>query len=167
MDGFDAALANWEPFYGAQIPAGAALLGLLFVALSLNLDGIIGAPSLSRRAEIALLLILLQLVASSIALMPDQPAWAFAVEILLVAGFVWVATLGLSVNLLRHVGAEQRALAVMNIALLQVALLPFIVGGALVIFERGPALHLIAAGTILCVAKAALDAWVLLVEIKR
>ena len=37
MDGFDATIDTWQPFFTAQLGAGAALLGLLFVGLSLNL----------------------------------------------------------------------------------------------------------------------------------
>jgi hypothetical protein len=38
MRGYD--LAYWEPFFSAIIAAAAALTGLLFVAVSINLDRI-------------------------------------------------------------------------------------------------------------------------------
>ena len=46
------------------------------------------------------------------------------------------------------------------------AMLPYITGGV-VLAGLAPALHLIAAGIILCIVKATLNAWVLLVEINR
>lgn len=167
MDDFGSALGAWAPFFGAQIPAGAALLGLLFIGLSLNLTGILAARSLSRRAEIALILILLHLVVSSCALIPDQPARAFAAEVGAAAGLVWVATALLTRDLFLHCAPERRGLAIANFALLQAATLPFLAGAALLALGQTPAMHLIALGAILCVVKPALDAWVLLVEIHR
>jgi modulator of FtsH protease len=167
MEHFDEALAHWAPFFGAQVPAGAAFLGLLFVALSLNLARIIAEPGLSRRAEIALMLIVLNLVVASCGLIPDQSARAFAIEVLLAAGFVWVVTLGLTRSLLRHTAEAFRGVALMNLALLQITVLPFVAGGVLLLLGSGAALHFIAAGMILGIAKAALDAWALLVEINR
>jgi modulator of FtsH protease len=55
----------------------------------------------------------------------------------------------------------------MNFALLQITVLPFLAGGVLLLLGSGAALHFIAAGMILGIAKAALDAWALLVEIHR
>jgi hypothetical protein len=49
MRGYD--LADWEPFFSAIIAAAAALTGLLFVAVSINLDRILrGAKFLPARA---------------------------------------------------------------------------------------------------------------------
>ena len=49
MRGYD--LAAWEPFFSAIIAAAAALTGLLFVAVSINLDRILkGARFLPARA---------------------------------------------------------------------------------------------------------------------
>ena len=69
---FLASLATWQPFFAAQLGAGAALLGLLFVGLSLNLSRILAIPSLRLRAEVGLMLLVLQIVLSSIMLVPDQ-----------------------------------------------------------------------------------------------
>lgn len=39
----------WQVFFAAQVGASAALLGLLFVGASLNLDKILAGPLLPRR----------------------------------------------------------------------------------------------------------------------
>ena len=44
MPGLDAALADWQVFFAGQLGAGATLVGLLFVGLSLNLARILAAP---------------------------------------------------------------------------------------------------------------------------
>ena len=168
MDPFDATLAAWEPFFSAQLSAGATLLGLVFVGLSLNLTRILADPLLPVRAEIALIVLVLQLVAASIALVPDQPRGAAAVEILAVGGMAWLATTAMNRRLVRQAPApDSRRLALQNMLLLQVATLPYLIGGALLLAGAAQALHVIAFGMIMCLVKAALDAWVLLVEINR
>ena len=105
---FDATLAAWEAFFTAQLGAGAALLGLLFVGLSLNLDRILADPNLPRRAEIGLVLLVLQLIVSSVALMPDQSPTAVGIEILAIAGVAWLLTTGLSVAIVRSAPGPTR-----------------------------------------------------------
>ncbi len=82
MTPFPPTLATWQPFFAAQLGAGAALLGLLFVGLSLNLGRILANPSLPLRAEIGLMLLALQLVVCSILLIPDQGRLSAGIEVL-------------------------------------------------------------------------------------
>jgi hypothetical protein len=44
-----AALGEWSEFFVAQAGAAAVLAGLVFVGVSINLDKIIGIPSLPSR----------------------------------------------------------------------------------------------------------------------
>jgi hypothetical protein len=55
---FEATLEAWQPFFAAELGAAAALGGLLFVSLSLNLTKILSYPALPVRALIALVLLL-------------------------------------------------------------------------------------------------------------
>jgi hypothetical protein len=79
---FDTKLAAWQPSFAGQLGAGATLLGLLFVGLSLNLARSLADRLLPVRAEIALIVLVLQLVDGSVALVPDQPRAAMAAEVL-------------------------------------------------------------------------------------
>jgi hypothetical protein len=168
MDAFDTTLASWQPFFAAQLSAGATLLGLVFVGLSLNLARILSDPLLPVRAEIALIVLVLQVIVASIALIPDQPRETAAAEILAVGAAAWAATSAMNGRLVRRAPTpESRRFAWRNMLLLQVASVPYLIGGALLLAETAGALHAIAFGTIMCLAKAALDAWVLLVEINR
>ncbi|MFO1141490.1 MAG: hypothetical protein U1E59_03710 [Amaricoccus sp.] len=160
-------LADWQPFFAALLGAGATLLGLLFVGLSLNLARIVATTALPRRAEIALMVIVLQIVVAAFGLVPAQPNGAFAAETLLAAGAIWAATTSMNLGLIRTAETEQRRTARQNFALLQLAVLPYLAGGLLMLAGRTPALYLIAAGMVACILKATLDAWVLLVEINR
>ncbi len=63
--------ADWEPFFTAMIAAAAGLTGLLFVAVSINLDWILkGTKFLPARAAEALATLLLVLVSSALTLIP-------------------------------------------------------------------------------------------------
>jgi hypothetical protein len=46
---------TWESFFIAQVGASAALTGLIFVALSINLDKVMQSPQLIGRAGEALM----------------------------------------------------------------------------------------------------------------
>ena len=127
------AFGSWQAFFGAQLGAGATLLGLLFVGLSLNLPRILAYPSLPRRAEIALML---QIAVAALALIPDQPAAAFAGETLAAAGLVWLATTGLNLRLIRDAAPGNSSRAKANLLLLQATVLPYLAGAILLLAGR-------------------------------
>jgi modulator of FtsH protease len=52
-------LGSWHTFFSTQAEVSAALTGLVFVALSINLKQILSLPGLADRAGEALLLLLL------------------------------------------------------------------------------------------------------------
>jgi hypothetical protein len=82
MRGYD--LAYWEPFFSAIIAAAAALTGLLFVAVSINLDRILkGGRFLPARAAETLATLLLVVASSALALVP-QSIRLLGVEILVI-----------------------------------------------------------------------------------
>jgi hypothetical protein len=61
--------AAWEPFFSAMIAAAAALTGLLFVAVSINLDRILkGGRFLPARAAETLATLLLVVASSALTL---------------------------------------------------------------------------------------------------
>ncbi len=152
---------GWNDFYVAQVGASAALVGLLFVAVSINLERILSGPNLPDRALVALSLLLGILVMSSLMLMPDQAGAAIGVEALVIGVVLASADLRL-----RPPGGDAKAR--INLILLGVAVLPYAVGGIIVLagdLELG--LYFIAASIVLSFLKAILDAWVLMVEINR
>ena len=82
MRGYDP--ADWEPFFTALIAAAAALTGLLFVAVSINLNHILEhAKFLPARAAETLATLLLIMVSSGLALVP-QSTRLLGVEIVIV-----------------------------------------------------------------------------------
>jgi len=157
--------AGWENFFVAEAGASAALTGLIFVAVSINLSRILSLPQLPGRAAQALLVLLPVLIISTFGLVPGQSASLLGTEILVVSG---VAILGMSWRQLRDRVHVQRRLWVVSLLLTsQVPLLPFAVSGVLLIFGDPHALYWLVPGTVLSFSAGVLSAWVLLVEILR
>ena len=80
-----AEIQNWNSF--AQMAAGASaqLLGLLFVAVSLNRDRIMKYPSLGARAIETLLMFMLPLLVSILLVIPHQTLRLLGIELLVLA----------------------------------------------------------------------------------
>ncbi len=66
-------MSEWESFFVAEAGASAALAGLVFVGVSINLDKVLRAPGLPGRAGEALVVLLAVLITSSLLLVPGQP----------------------------------------------------------------------------------------------
>src|SRR5262249_43225477 len=73
-------MEGWNEFFVAEVGAAAALAGLLVVAMSINIDKIMGMPTLPPRAAQTLIIISAALVLASLALFPRQSLTAFGWE---------------------------------------------------------------------------------------
>jgi len=164
---FETIIDTWQPFFIAQLGAGATLLGLLFVGLSLNLAKIIASPALPTRALIALVLLLLVLVIASLMVIPGQGLTAIGIEVLLIGGLAWIVMTAMDVHVYRYARPQSTFQYAGNMVLLQIAAIPFVAGGIWLLSGNPHGLYLVAGGMILAFVKAVLDAWVLLVEINR
>jgi modulator of FtsH protease len=77
--------AAWHDFGVALVGASAALLGLVFVVVSLHLGPVVDDPVLRRRAEIMLGLLATTLAASAALLIPGQSREALGIELMAIA----------------------------------------------------------------------------------
>jgi hypothetical protein len=159
--------AEWQSLFVAEVGASAALAGLLFVAISINLARILQGAGLSGRAGEAMVLLVAVLVVSTLALVPGQSSTVLGAE-LLVAGLVaWSALVTIHVRAVRgQVGPSSRVLAG-RIVLAQTAVLPLLVAGVSLLLGAGGGLYWLVPGVVFCLVIAVLDAWVLLIEIMR
>jgi hypothetical protein len=163
-----AELADWEAFHAAQVGAAAALAGLLFVGISLNLNKILAAPFLPLRGILALLLLVAILTVSSLLLVPGLSRPVAGLGILGVGALIWLAGSVIEWIGWRHRTPQQHKVTFLsNVALLEAATIPWLVGGILVLYGAPGGLYWLAGGIILAFVKAVADAWVLLVEINR
>jgi hypothetical protein len=74
--------AEWESLFLAEAGASAALAGLLFVALSINLERILKGAGLPGRAGEAIVLLLTALVVSTWVLVLGQSPTVLGAELL-------------------------------------------------------------------------------------
>ena len=160
-------MAPWETFFAAQLAAAATLAGLLFVGVSLNLAKILANASLPGRALSGFYLLLTNVIIASLMLVPEQPRTAFGLEILLAGLALWGMITRLDVVAIRRSETEYRRYFVRHFFLFQMAVIPYLVGGVLVLAGVSGGLYWVAASMVLSLFVASSEAWVLLVEINR
>jgi modulator of FtsH protease len=95
--------AEWQGLFIAEAGASAALAGLLFVAISINLARILLGAGLPGRAGEAIVLLVAVLVISTLALVPGQSPTVLGAE-LLAAGLVAWSVRVAAVSLLLRAG---------------------------------------------------------------
>jgi peptidoglycan/LPS O-acetylase OafA/YrhL len=158
--------AEWSDFFVACAGASAALTGLLFVAVSINLERILGFEGLPERALETLMLLLGIVIVSLVGLIPGQTPAAFGIEFLAVGLAV---TLAVARLLRRHrpTPEETAGRLLARVVLVASGTIPFVVGGASLWAEAGGGLYWIAAGIVFGLVGSVANAWVLLVEILR
>jgi len=163
---FDA--SAWTSFFVASATAAATLSGLIFVAVSINLEHIVVHPSLPGRA-LETIVVLVQLLLVALAgLLPGQSRTALGIEVLVVAAVAWAIPLELQRRDRSRAPSEMtRSRKVIRGLYTQAATLPFLVAGVSLIVCRGGGLYWTAVGAAGAVVAAITGAWILLVEIRR
>jgi hypothetical protein len=159
------AMQGWADFFVAEAGAAAALAGLLFVAISINLTRILEFRHLPSRAIEALLALLSVLIVATFALVPAQSSRAYAAEIGGTGLVIWaVQTLALTRTWKE---AHARAKSTARILANQLPPLPFVLAGVLLFAGRPTGIYWVVPGTLLSFAAGIFGAWVLLIEIQR
>jgi hypothetical protein len=159
--------AGWGELFLAEAGASAALAGLLFVAISINLTKILEVRGHVGRAGEAIVLLVAVLIVSTLVLVPDQPRATLGVELLVAGLLAWSILVGIHAKAVRGRVGPSRAVLAGRIAMAQVAVLPFPVAGASLLLQAGGGLYWLVPGVVFCLVVAVLNAWVLLIEILR
>ena len=159
--------AEWTDLFVAAAGASAALAGLVFVAVSINLDRILGEAGLPDRALETLLLLVAVLLVSIVGLIPGQSSGALGTELLFVGLTVFIVIARKPAIVRTGDFAPPRAWVWSRWGLRLVGTVPFVIGGASVLFETGGGLYWVVAGIVVAIVGAISNAWVLLVEILR
>ena len=158
-------IEHWHDFFVAEAGAAAALAGLLFVAVSINLSHILQFPHLPTRAIEALAALLSVLMIATFGLIPDQPPQALGYEAAAAgAAFLAIQFFTLLTShkaIAKYVNWRQHAF--FNLA----PPLPFFVGGILLALGDMSGLYWFVPGVLLSFLAGVVGAWVLLIEIQR
>jgi hypothetical protein len=165
-------MMGWHDFFSAQVGASAALVGLLFVALSINVAQILKYPALPPRAAQTLVVLTGALVESSLVLVPAGPGGGLYLALALCAGLTWLLSLRLHFYFVRGLhqqlhGPVPRTWTYGYFALAQITTLPALAGAVSLYLGGASGLYWIAGGVLLTFVFALLNSWILLIEILR
>ena len=163
--GMESVAAEWSDLFVAAAGASAALAGLVFVAVSINIDRIIGGSGLPEMALVTMFLLVGVLVVSLLGLIPGQSSTTLGWE-LLVLSVVWTAAImhfaRKTFPYMTH-WYQYGTRAVLPLF----GTVPYLVGSIVLISGSATGLDWIVAGLIGAILAAVMNAWILLVEILR
>jgi len=165
-------MEEWHDFFLAQAGAAGVLTGLVFVGVSINLEKILSDPrsGLPGRAAEALVLLVAVLTAAVLLLVPGQSTMLIGGEVLGVglAAWGWVVTIQLlRLRSWRTMRPGLRGPFVVRVMLCQIATLPLVVAGVVLLAVGLGGLYWLVASMVFSILVALFEAWVLLVEINR
>ncbi len=158
---------EWHDLFVATAGASAALTGLIFVGVSINLTRILSFPNLPSRALISLIVLVVILLISIAALIPGQPVFAIGVEVLITGISVWLIVLFADISIIKNSDKQYKKASFYNLLFDQAAVLPYLVAAIFLLAGCNCGLYWIVAAFFLSIIKAITDAWVLLIEINR
>lgn len=157
----------WTAFFSAEVGAAAALTGLLFVAVSINLSKIVALPLLVSRAAKALSTLLAILLAATICLVPAQSNVVLGWELTIVGALGWLIITASSRRSTHNNPYISGFRVILHDILAQFSSLPLILCGVSLVLGHGGGFYWLFVGVLFSFATALLDAWVLLIEIHR
>lgn len=162
MSAYD--LAAWNDFANTVAGGAAALAGLLFVGLSLNLAEVLEYRGVPSRAAATLGLTVAILLTAIFVATPGQGRHALSIE-MAVLGLV---TAALVVEAMRHQRASpHRARVLTSMLMLLLPAVLLVVAAVSLWCQRGGGLYWVTASVTTGFVAATANAWVLVVELKR
>jgi modulator of FtsH protease len=158
----------WHDLFVASAGAAATLTGLIFVGVSINLTRILSLPTVPERALLALLFLLAILIFSLVMLIPQQSTIMQGIEITILSFIFWVGVVTIDIRVYSNTAKHfYRKYYFRNTILNQVATIPYIIGGIILLCGNTSGLYWIAFSFLFSIIKSIVDSWVLLVEINR
>lgn len=159
--------AEWKDFGVAVLGAAAALSGLLFASVSINIERIMAEARLPARAGQTLVLFVTPVVLCTCLLTPHQPRGALGAE-LIVTGAIAGALL-LRINRPSNRTDQEPPTGWLLTRFVPSLAIPLLLGvaGISLIIQSGGGLYWVAPATLLAILAGLVNTWVLLVEILR
>jgi hypothetical protein len=161
--------ADWGNFFVAVTGAAAALTGLLFVAVSINLDRITNDKEptmLPARAAETIAMLVFVMISSALVLVP-QDIHLIGAEILVMVVPMFVITLRNQLSFRRQNPDSPLVWSVSRMTSSGAATVPGIIAGLSLAARWGGGFYWLVPTALLGIAGAVYSGWVLLVEITR
>jgi hypothetical protein len=159
-------MESWYGFFQTTAGASATLIGMLVVAISINLGRILSIAHLPGRAAGALVPLAGALVISILAFVPGQPPAVFGAEAGLTGAVIWVMT-GLMLLRSKPQAGMPAGWLWSHLLLGQAQSLPFVIAGVLLILGLPGGLYWTVPGLAFAILGGIINTWVLLIEILR
>ena len=157
----------WHDFFVAATGAGAALAGLIFVAISINLREILPTAALVRRAGEAIVLLLMVVVVGLVGLTPGLETGMLGGFLVGIGVFAWSWVTYVQARALRGHANGTAGQRVAMLAVVEAATIPVVIAGLSLVVGSGGGLYWLVSAIICAVVAGVVDGWVLLVEILR
>jgi modulator of FtsH protease len=159
---------GWSDFAVAAAGSTAALAGLLVVAMSVNVAEIMGSRVTVAGARTTIASLVLAIAASLLILPAGQTRGGLGIPVLVLAvaaSFVQVA----AIRTQGHAETEGMTTGVraVSIGLAAAEHVPFLVGGVLLVAGADAGLWWLVVGIVAVVVSSMVNAWVLLIEVRR
>jgi hypothetical protein len=165
MSGYDA--HEWVEFGVALAGAAAVLTGLVFVAVSINLQRVLEVQGLPGRAGESIVMFAGTLILSIALLLPGQSRTALGIELIVGGTLLSILLVLIPLPDLSRPTRQPLTWRITRIVLALVSSVPVIVSGVSLVAERGGGLYWLGAAFTLSLAAGLGNAWVLLVEVVR
>jgi hypothetical protein len=160
-------IAAWEGFAVALAGASAVLAGLVFLAVSINIDRILRLRGLPGRAGESVILFLGALCQCAFLLVPHQPVTALGVELLVSGVLIWALLGAIVLPTLRRPSRQPRSWHATRVFVVQAGTVPIILSGFSLFGWLPGGLYWFVGGVLFAIVAATANAWVLLVEVVR
>lgn len=158
---------GWENFFLGELGASAALTGLVFVAISINLKKIMESPFLPNHALEALIAFVSTLFIAFLMLIPQQSFLSYGIEVLCGGLLTWILMTYLHMNTLRKAPTVYRHNLVGIFVIYHLAAFSFVSAGISFLIWGAAGFYWIVVAIFLSYLAAFVDTWLLVVEINR
>jgi hypothetical protein len=160
-------LSEWQAHLSMQAGAAATLMGLVFVAASINLSMIVSTPTLPGRVLESVLQFVQVLFISMLITIPRQSSAGLGIEVLTVSFLSWAfQVLAFAQYHRAHLGNPGWWLG-LRIVLAHLAIVPFFVFGAGLLFHKENAMYWAVPGFLFSFVGGLMNSWVLLIRVGR
>ena len=151
----------WHDFYLMLGGAGAALTGLIFVAVSLHLRPVLRDPWHRGRAGSSLVALMSTVLIAGAVLVPAQPLAALGIEVALVA----LMSPAYSTRGMMHLPRSHRLSRTVELVVGLVGAALAVAAGASLIVQVGGGLFLLLPGAAIALGSSVWNAWRLMVDV--